>query len=285
MFEISYIFAVNIRRVCHPSLSRLTTTITSASVPRQGAHFFCAVEDTLLKDQLKLLVQLQTVDAQLQELEEAKGDLPREVKRLGKEQTTLQSAITKLDSQTTAAKTERREQEGMIATTSDTLKKHQDQLYDVTSNREYDAITQEIEIEREQISNGETRVLELIELEETTDTTLTEKKELLVAVEQALSSKGTELSRLLKENEKRERKLTHERDKISVRVPKTLMRHYTRVATATDGRAVVPLERGACSGCSYGVPPQLQSEVRRMDQLIICESCGRILVVSLNGQQ
>ena len=238
-----------------------------------------------LKDQLKLLVQLQTVDTQLQELEEAKGDLPRDVKRLRKEQSTLQSAITELDDQTTAATIERRDQEGLIATTSDTLKRHQDQLYDVTSNREYDAITQEIEVEREQISKSETRVLELIELEETANTVLTEKKESLTSVDQELSEKDTDLSRLLKENEKRERKLNHERDKITVRVQKTLMRHYTRVAEATDGRAVAPLERGACSGCSYGVPPQLQSEVRRMDQLIICESCGRILVVSLNGQK
>ncbi|MCH7619489.1 MAG: hypothetical protein IH880_06940, partial [Candidatus Marinimicrobia bacterium] len=45
-----------------------------------------------------------------------------------------------------------------------------------------------------------------------------------------------------------------------------------------NGRAVVPVIRGACGGCFHSLPPQLVVEVKKMERIINCEACGRVLI-------
>jgi uncharacterized protein len=45
-----------------------------------------------------------------------------------------------------------------------------------------------------------------------------------------------------------------------------------------NGLAVVPVERDACGGCFYSIPPQKQSEIKQRKKIMVCENCGRILV-------
>jgi len=45
-----------------------------------------------------------------------------------------------------------------------------------------------------------------------------------------------------------------------------------------NGLAVVPVERDACGGCFYSIPPQKQSEIKLRKKIMVCENCGRILV-------
>ena len=53
-----------------------------------------------------------------------------------------------------------------------------------------------------------------------------------------------------------------------------------RIRKAKGGKAVVSVERSACSGCHNVVPPQRQIEIRQSKRLYNCESCGRILVAA-----
>jgi hypothetical protein len=41
---------------------------------------------------------------------------------------------------------------------------------------------------------------------------------------------------------------------------------------------VVGVEAGACGGCGYQLPPQRLVELQKMDHVIMCEACGRMLV-------
>ena len=236
-----------------------------------------------MKKKLELLIQLQFIDSQLQELEEAKGSLPKEVEGLQTDKDSLDSSIQELEEQVSTAKGEHRDHENTISLTTEKLKKHQDQLYDVTSNKEYDAITQEIEVEKNTISDSETRVVELMEAEENAGTFLKEKKTQLEAVLQELETKDAELSKLIKANEDLALKLAHEREKIAVRIPDRLLGQYNRIRGAKNGLAVAAIERQACGGCSSAIPPQRQYEIRQMNQIIICDFCGRMLVPGENG--
>ncbi|HMT97585.1 MAG TPA: C4-type zinc ribbon domain-containing protein [Ferruginibacter sp.] len=40
----------------------------------------------------------------------------------------------------------------------------------------------------------------------------------------------------------------------------------------------MPVERDACGGCFYSIPPQKQSEIKLRKKIMVCENCGRILV-------
>ena len=87
-----------------------------------------------------------------------------------------------------------------------------------------------------------------------------------------------ELREVNKEHEKEELKLGHEREKLLVRITGDDLERYERIKRAKNGKAVVPVKRGACGGCFSRVPPQKILEIRQNSRLFTCEHCGRILV-------
>jgi hypothetical protein len=61
-------------------------------------------------------------------------------------------------------------------------------------------------------------------------------------------------------------------------LPAAVRARYERVHASRDGRAVVPIEKGACGGCFRTLPPAVLQEARRRDHALSCEGCGRLMV-------
>jgi len=231
-----------------------------------------------MEESLDLLIELQAVDSKLLDLEISKGDLPKMVKDFEERISKLDVQIEQLNKKLGETQKIRRQTEGQIKLEEEKLKKYQNQLYDVTTNREYDAITQEIENEKNLIENLETKILEYITIEEETEKSLAELKNERDTLLNELSEKKKELDEVLKSSEKEELKLKHEREKIVVRLKKPLLNQYLKIKNAKNGLAVVPVTRNACGGCFKSIPPQKIVEIRKRDRIIFCEICGRILV-------
>jgi len=61
-------------------------------------------------------------------------------------------------------------------------------------------------------------------------------------------------------------------------VPKPLFAAYDRLARSRRGQALSAIsDAGICSACRVRVRPKVFSDVRRGDEMITCENCGRIL--------
>jgi len=170
---------------------------------------------------------------------------------------------------------------GVVEMAKARLVKYQNQLYSVTTNREYDAITQQTDACKAEITEGENRTLELMTSEANLTSLVDEKNKALEKYKTELETKGAELLQKLKETEDEELELRHEREKIVVRIKKPIYAHYERIRLAKDGTGVAQVMSGACSGCSIMIPPQRVVEIRNMEDFILCENCGRILVSDL----
>jgi len=237
-----------------------------------------------VKENLEKLVQLQIVDSQMHDLEIAKGDLPETVNKLTEEVNSLEKYISEKGKALKDAQLERRNLDGLVNLSSEKLKKLQNQLYDVTTNREYDALTTEIETEKNNIEDNENKILELFSFEEDTAKEIETKKKELTKLKKELKENDTELKKLIKLNQGKENRLLNERENIIVRVNKRLLNNYIRIHKYhKNGLAVVPVSRNACGGCYNTIPPQKLVEIRKMDKVITCEVCGRILVWGDNG--
>ena len=140
-----------------------------------------------MKQALNNLIDLQKVDTELQHLEEQKGDLPQQVQKLKDELSRLKEDFETQNSNLTETKRLKLHWEGELEALLQNLKKHQDQLYSVTTNREYDAITTEIDTIKEKISEAETLIIELMEQE---DSLTTEVEDLRVQIETHEESLG-----------------------------------------------------------------------------------------------
>ncbi len=231
-----------------------------------------------LENKLRLLYALQTVDNKLDDIEELKGDLPAAVRELEEVITKTKNTISTNDEAVTQAYQDRSKCELDITALTEKIERYKNQQFQVRNNKQYDLLTKEIDAAEKKISTLEAHIDELIV---TTKKIKISSEELQAQVEklsETLAERKAELAEVSKETEKEEAALQHERDKIVHKIVKSDLATYTRIRVAKQGRAVVPVRRGACAGCYNAVPPQRVLELRKNNRIYTCEGCGRILV-------
>ena len=226
---------------------------------------------------IKTLYELQIVDEQLDELEELRGDLPVAVESLRSRMNQIKTETEEKEEQRINSLEKRKENEEEVEKLKVNQKKFKAQLYNVRNNKEYDALTKEIDHSEEQIKK----------LEAENDTQADVSKKLADEIEEItpqitelsndLKVKEADLKEIIKTNAKEEAKLRERRKVIEDQTKKADYSAYMKIRKA-KGKAVVTIKRSACSGCHNIVPSQRQLEIRRNNKLFFCEYCGRILV-------
>lgn len=195
--------------------------------------------------------------------------------RISAERTALE-AHTK---RATALLTRRRELEREIAALVATQKQFEARLSAVTNNEQYKAQLHEIDAVKAKRSDFETEELIGLEAEEA----LAAEKPLLEgALRHAEAEAATARAALDREEAEHTAAIaTLEGERAghvaSLEIP--LRTRYERMRAARGGRAVVPIVKGACGGCFRGQPPHLLQGARKRDAVLICDGCGRMMIL------
>ena len=229
-------------------------------------------------DRLKILYELQNIDDQLDELEELRGDLPHAVESLEDKIKGIKDDIANKEKERKESLDKRQENEEEIEKLKENEKKFKAQLYQVRNNKEYDALTKEIDHTEEQVTKLEADNNNLADLSKKLADEIEENTPQLETLNEELKVKQADLKEIVKANEKEEQKLRTKRKEIEALTKKPDYSAYMRIRKAKKGKAVATIKRSACSGCHNIVPSQRQLEIRRNNKLFFCEYCGRILV-------
>lgn len=227
---------------------------------------------------LKILYELQKIDDHLDELEEQRGDLPDAVNSLVEKIDHIKNDISEKEKEKKDSLAKREENEEEIEKLTVNQKKFKAQLYQVRNNKEYDALTKEIDHTEEQITKLEAENDSFADLSKRLTEEIETVTPQLEELKEDLKAKEAELKEIVKSNEKEEAKLKAKRKDIESKTKKADYLAYMRIRKAKKGKAVVTIKRSACSGCHNIVPSQRQLEIRRNNKLFFCEYCGRILV-------
>ncbi len=230
-----------------------------------------------VQKELEMITKLQAVDLRLNELEEEKGDLPGIVRNLENEIEDKASFLEQTKEKLAEIGSNKRNIEGQNQLARIKQEKYKEQLYQVTTNREYDAITQEIDNVRVEIEENDALQLDLLEQDEVHTHQYEEIEKRLEELNVELEERKMELGEKEEESAQEELELNHERDKLAVRIKKPIIAHYDRIRVA-KGVGAAELYAGACGSCFAVIPPQRQMEVRKMNDIILCESCGVIVL-------
>jgi len=231
-----------------------------------------------LENRLRLLFSLQKIDSSLDDLQEMKGDLPHKVAELQSKLQGKETGLKDLNELIKQSIVQRDAIDVEIISLQENVEKYKSQQFQVKTNKQYDALTREIDGAQEKINKLQKEMDGL-------EGKVTVAKQDLEAInpeidslKKELEERDAELALVNKEHEEEELKLQHEREKLVVRIDKSDLRSYERIRRAKDGRAVVPVRRNACGGCFKRVPPQTVLELRKNAKILQCEHCGRILV-------
>ncbi|WP_258104629.1 zinc ribbon domain-containing protein [Marinoscillum sp. MHG1-6] len=235
------------------------------------------MENTVAK-KLESLVKLQSIDSELDELIKVRGALPEEVMDLEDEIAGYQTRVEKQNQELADLEEAINSNRSAIKDAEKLIKKYEEQQMNVRNNREYDAISKEIELQQLEIQILEKRIKEAYEKIDIKKDEIGQTEETLSERGKDLDSKKGELDVITQESEDDEKKLLKDRDKAVKNVEERLFKSYEKVRNnMRNGLAVVSVKRGACGGCFNIVPPQKQAEIREKKKIIVCEHCGRIL--------
>jgi predicted nucleic acid-binding Zn-ribbon protein len=232
-----------------------------------------------VEERLMNLYELQTVDSQIDNIERLKGELPMEVRELEDEIVGLDTRIEKLQSELKEMESKLSKHAMSIQEAEALIQKYEKQQDNVKNNREFDALTREIELQRLDIQLANKRIREgkvnLANKDATLEAAL-KKKESKV---KELDKKEEELKKIITKTEKDEKGLEKRMDKARKKIEERLLKAYDRIRNAYKNRlAVVTIERDSCGGCYNYIPPQVQLELAQRKKIVGCEHCGRILV-------
>ena len=223
------------------------------------------------------LVELQVVDTQLQDLNELLGDLPKKVDKLHQEEESLINTVDKGKNRLKEIELALNKAEHHLAEIKQKIDKLKDQLSLVTTNKQYDALTQEIEYLKQAMDEVELEDLELDEEKDTLRNDLREKEENLESLSDDLRTRRGRLVDLIAESADKKSELEKEREEQSIHIDPSLLSRYVRIRDARYGLAVVTIDGNSCSGCGFVVPPQTVSVIRKITSLYNCDICSRFL--------
>ena len=230
-----------------------------------------------ITEQLKALIRLQHIDSKIDQVEKLRGDLPEEIRDLEDEKAGLETRIEKSAQEAKDAEVQRRKLQMDITESEGLIKKYEEQQLNVRNNREYDALTKEIEAQRQRIEQANTDIEALSERDVSNEQIVEQAKERLAELDDLLKEKRGELDQVVEETEKEQESFVSLREEATEAIEPRYLRAYERLRKRLrDGRAVVPIERGAAG--SFMVPPQRQVEVRQRNRIVVCEHTGRVIV-------
>lgn len=226
---------------------------------------------------LEHLIHLQELDLAAERQRRRVHDIPLLQAALDARLAERTAAVEAVKTRIAACQAARRDVEKDLAAVQGRLSKYKNQLMEVKTNKEYQAMQKEMSVAEQEISDHETRLLERME---EGDTLSIELK----TAEAALKSEQVEIARerqaLEAEKEDVERQLletTRQRTEASAHVSPDVLAMFERASHARKRVALAEARDGICTVCHVRLRPQVFNDVRRNDSIIQCESCSRIL--------
>jgi uncharacterized protein len=231
-----------------------------------------------VKAELEQLVALQNADTGIRRLQAELESTPQRRAEIEKEFDQRASEFKELEQRRDAARAARGQLDKDLAEQRARAEKAERDLMSSNNSKSYEAAIREADAARKQISDLETKILEQMEAADAAEKTLAER-------EPEFSRLRTELDERLKEFEAQTRAqgeelegLRRERERLFSTLPPGVKGTYQRIVSRIrDGVAVAEARSGSCSACFIALRPQVMAEIRRGEEIIICDNCNRIL--------
>jgi len=227
--------------------------------------------------QLQKMIDFQQLNLTISQLQNRTHEIPESIEELND---TLAESRKKLEAAEALLGEEnsrRRELELAVEALREILSKYRSQLMEVKTNKEYQAMLQEISTAEGKISKKEDQVLEgMMVIEEKEQLTEKARREFRQR-EKEVMRKRSELEEFVSKAQAQIDDLQQEKSQLQAQIPEELIQQYERIATVRNGLALAEAKDQSCQACHVRLRPQLFAEVKTAQEMITCENCNRFL--------
>jgi len=168
------------------------------------------------------------------------------------------------------------EKEVTLRTVQQLITKHEKQLNESTSKKEYDALKAEIAAGRAEVRRLEDEILDTMAVAE-------ERAAGLPDLEKAVKQTKAELAQFERDSQARLEDLSGQRERvfqqlaeIESTLPEDMRQQYDRLVKAQGDDALAAVAGRTCTACHTEITAQQFNELLS-SRLVYCKSCGRIL--------
>ena len=242
--------------------------------------------DYSMQEKILALYELQKIDSKIDGINKVKGELPLEVQDLEDEMAGMKTRIEHINAEIEELNSLTKQRKREVDQAKIMIGNYKEQQNNVRNNREYDAISKEIEYQELEIELAEKRLKEYAGGIKAKKLQLEEAENQMKEREADLAAKKAELEGIEAETAPLVEEYGVQEAQAKEKIDERLLAAYERIRrNVRNGLAVVTVKRDACGGCFNRIPPQRQVDIRQGKKIIICEYCGRILVADPEESQ
>ncbi len=230
-----------------------------------------------MKEQIRLLIELQGVNAEMDILTAKRVGLPQEISKLGEEIERVDRELKEDGQRLEILRADHKAKETALKSGLEQIRKVKGRLLEVKTNKEYEALLKEIEIINNKGSVIEDEIINVLEeIDKVSEglkaregevagrRSLFEKE--IAKMESELNSIGPNVQKIEKKTEE-----------IRGKVKENTLKKFDVIKSRKGALAVVPVWKAVCEGCHMNIPPQMYNELQRNDRLMLCPHCERII--------
>lgn len=242
--------------------------------------------DYSMQEKILALYELQKIDSKIDVINKVKGELPLEVQDLEDEMAGMKTRIEHINAEIEELNSLTKQRKREVDQAKIMIGNYKEQQNNVRNNREYDAISKEIEYQELEIELAEKRLKEYAGGIKAKKLQLEEAENQMKEREADLTAKKAELEGIEAETAPLVEEYGVQEAQAKEKIDERLLAAYERIRrNVRNGLAVVTVKRDACGGCFNRIPPQRQADIRLGKKIIVCEYCGRILVADPEAEQ
>jgi len=227
--------------------------------------------------QLRALIELQKVDADITRLEAEVNKLPAAIAAVHAGVDEARKQVDGVKAELDTARRTQRAKEKDLEDNRVKRQKFEGQLYQVKTNKEYSAVLVEIEEVKQEKSRVEEDILVAMESQERLTAELKEAEGRFRQRESDGRGEEAALGERLRAVETELAAVRSDRGALSVQLPAGVLADYDRILRHRGVAAVEVAKPNLCGGCRVTITPQRLQELRQQNAFIHCESCGRYL--------
>jgi predicted nucleic acid-binding Zn-ribbon protein len=231
-----------------------------------------------VKAELQKLIALQNLDTTIRKLEKDQEAIPERRAEIEREFDQRAFEIRALETRRDEAKHTRARLENEVVEQRGRVERAERNLMSSKKQDEYTAAIREADSARKLISALETQILEQMETLEQSEAALNERAAEIATLNSDREARLKAFDEETGTIGERLEVARKEREEVFANLPKAMSGLYSRIrARIRDGVAVAEARNRSCSACFMSLRPQVMSEIRRGEEILTCDNCGRIL--------
>lgn len=229
-----------------------------------------------MKDWIEPLLALQEVDMRVRNLELRLELLPREEQKLMAEMESHRQALDTAREAYKKTELAIKQSESAIGKFNDHINRLQQQSAMVKKNTEYQAMMQEIKHLKDNISEEETREINLLEQLDGQKSLYREQEKQFAAEQGSVNDEVAEMRQSGNEIRAEIEQLRGSRKALEAKVEATALGMYNRLLKAAGTPLVKITASGMCDHCHLKVTPQTLTGAKKGD-LVSCDNCSHLI--------